>query len=380
ETLDQEEIDELLGSLGEEEESSGGEPEPEPETSAPAQTESSGSGGGTAAGPQDEFEGRTIKTYDFKRPDKFSKDQIRTLQMIHETFARSTTTELSAQLRSLASLSVASVDQLSYEEFMKVVPSPTSLAVIDMDPLEGKALFELDPALAFQIVDRLFGGTGETDPADIERELTDIEHSVIERIFMSLLNNLRDAWENIIDLRPRLEQIESNPQFVQIVPPNDMVVLITFDTKIGNVEGMANLCIPYVILGPVVDQLSATYWYSSGEQGLTEQEMDRLRQQMDFVEVPVSVQVGKTKVSASDLVDLEEGDILKLDTDMDEPFKLSINGNPKYDCRPGLKGRSLAVQVLDPIEEEAFIAELMEDMEDEMEAGGLQEGEEISNG
>lgn len=371
ETLDQEEIDELLGSLGEEEEeSSGEEPEPEPESTPEPSTPET----------PDQFEGRKIKTYDFKRPDKFSKDQIRTLQMIHESFARSTTTELSAQLRSLASLSVASVDQLSYEEFMKVVPSPTSLAVIDMDPLEGKALFELDPALAFQIVDRLFGGTGETDPADIERELTDIEHSVIERVFMSLLNNLRDAWENIIDLRPRLEQIESNPQFVQIVPPNDMVVLITFDTKIGNVEGMANLCIPYVILGPVVDQLSATYWYSSGEQGLTDEEMNRLRKQLDFVEVPVSVQVGKTKVSASNLMDLEEGDILKLDTDMDEPFKLSINGNPKYDCRPGLRGRSIAVQVLDPIEEEAFIAELMEDMGEEVEADALQESEEIGNG
>lgn len=380
ETLDQDEIDDLLGSISEEEESGG---ESTEETTATAQAESvgaSGSEGGPKTGdPEDEFADRSIKTYDFKRPDKFSKDQIRTLQMIHESFARSTTTELSAQLRSLASLSVASVDQLSYEEFMKVVPSPTSLGVIDMDPLEGKALLEMDPALAFQIVDRLFGGTGETTPADIERELTDIEHSVIERVFMSLLNNLRDAWENIIDLRPRLEQIESNPQFVQIVPPNDMVVLITFDTKIGDVEGMANLCIPYVILGPVVDQLSATYWYSSGEQGLTDEEMDRLRQQLDFVEVPLSVQVGTTEVSSQDLVNLEEGDILKLDTDMDEPFKLSINGNPKYDCKPGLRGKTLAIQVLEPIEEEAFIADLMEDVEELM-SGGSDESEELANG
>jgi flagellar motor switch protein FliM len=377
ETLDQDEIDELLGSISEEEE---GASESESEAQTQTQPETSGGGGTKTGDPEDKFADRRIKTYDFKRPDKFSKDQIRTLQMIHESFARSTTTELSAQLRSLASLSVASVDQLSYEEFMKVVPSPTALGVIDMDPLEGKALLEMDPALAFQIVDRLFGGTGETTPADIERELTDIEHSVIERVFMSILNNLRDAWENILDLRPRLEQIESNPQFVQIVPPNDMVVLITFDTKIGDVEGMANLCIPYVILGPVVDQLSATYWYSSGEQGLTDEEMDRLRQQLDFVEVPVSVQVGRTEISSQDIINLEEGDILKLDTDMDEPFKLSINGNPKYDCKPGLRGKTLAVQVLEPIEEEAFIADLMDDLEEQLMSGGLQEGEDVNNG
>lgn len=379
ETLDQGEIDELLGSISEEEEDEIEEPATPAEEPSPA-GESEAPGGSTkVARSEDEFEDRKIKTYDFKRPDKFSKDQIRTLQMIHESFARSTTTELSAQLRSLASLSVASVDQLSYEEFMKVVPSPTALGVIDMDPLEGKALLEMDPALAYQIVDRLFGGTGETTPADIERELTDIEHSVIERVFMSLLNNLRDAWENIVDLRPRLEQIESNPQFVQIVPPNDMVVLITFDTKIGDVEGMANLCIPYVILGPVVDQLSATYWYSSGEQGLTEKEKDDLRHQLDYVEVPVSVQVGTTEISSQKLVNLEEGDILKLDTDMDEPFKLSLNDNPKYDCRPGLRGKTLAVQVLEPIEEEAFIAELMDDVEEIMSVNE-EEGEEIANG
>ncbi len=381
ETLDQSEIDELLGSISEEEEEGGGEgpPTPSPEPTQESAGESKEESGSITGDPQEEFADRSIKTYDFKRPDKFSKDQIRTLQMIHETFARSTTTELSAQLRSLASLSVASVDQLSYEEFMKVVPTPTALGVIDMDPLEGKGLLEMDPALVFQIVDRLFGGTDETTPANIERELTDIEHSVIERVFMSLLNNLREAWENILDLRPRLEQIESNPQFVQIVPPNDMVVLITFDTKIGDVEGMANLCIPYVILGPVIDQLSATYWYSSGEQGLTEEEMDRLRQQLDFVEVPVSVRVGKTEVSSQDLVELEEGDILKLDTDMDQPFKLSINDNPKYDCKPGLRGKTQAVQVLEPIEEEAIIADLMEDVEEIM-SSGPEESEELPNG
>ena len=352
EVLGQDEIDSLLGELGDEE--------------GEASDESADTGGGqqtttASAEPDDKFKDRNVKTYDFKRPDKFSKDQIRTLQMIHESFARNTTTELSAQLRSLVHLSVSSVDQLSYEEFMKVVPNPTTLAVVDMEPLEGKSLLEMDPVLVFQIVDRLFGGTGDSDPVDIERELTDIEHSVIERIFMSMLNNLRDSWENVVELQPRLEQIESNPQFVQIVPPNDMVVLITFDTKIGSVEGMTNLCIPYVILGPVVDQLSATFWYSSSRQGLTDEQLRQLREKIDYVEVPVSVKVGNAHLDVEELLNLEVGDVLKLDRGYNEPMELLINGNPKFSCQPGLRGQSKAVQILEMLEEEEFIAKLLED-------------------
>lgn len=360
EVLGQDEIDSLLGELGGEDE---GDAEPTADT---------GGGGGTTetataeSEPDDRFKDRNIKSYDFKRPDKFSKDQIRTLQMIHETFARNTTTELSAQLRSLAHLSVSSVDQLSYEEFMKVVPNPTTLAVVDMEPLEGKALLEMDPVLVFQIVDRLFGGTGDSDPVDIERELTDIEHSVIERIFMSMLNNLRDAWENVVELRPRLEQIESNPQFVQIVPPNDMVVLITFDTKIGDVEGMTNLCIPYVILGPVVDQLSATFWYSSSRQALTDEQLRQLRDKIDYVRVPVSVKVGTAHLDVKELMNLEIGDVLKLDRSFNDPFEVLINGNAKFSCQPGLRGQTKAVQVTDTLEEEEFIAELLEDVTEDI--------------
>jgi flagellar motor switch protein FliM len=266
----------------------------------------------------------------------------------------------------LAHLSVSSVDQLSYEEFMKVVPNPTTLAVVDMEPLDGKALLEMDPVLVFQIVDRLFGGTGDSEPVDIERELTDIEHSVIERIFMSMLNNLRDAWEDVVELRPRLEQIESNPQFVQIVPPNDMVVLITFDTKIGDVEGMTNLCIPYVILGPVVDQLSATFWYSSSRQGLSDEQLKELRDKIDYVEVPVSVKIGNAKLEVNELLNLEEGDVLKLDRGFDEPFDLLINGQAKFACQPGLRGQSKAVQIIEMLEEEEHIADMLEDITEDI--------------
>ncbi len=373
--LGQDEIDALLGELGGEEEEGGG-AEPELETAGVSETAPSP---GSAAEPDDKYKNRKIKSYNFKRPDKFSKDQIRTMQMIHESFARTTTTDLSAQLRSLASLTVASVDQLSYEEFMKVVPNPTTLGILDMDPLDGKAIFEMDPTLVFQIVDRLFGGTGESQPENLDRELTDIEHSVIERIFMSILNNLREAWEGVIDLRPRLEQIESNPQFVQIIPPNDMVVLITFDTKIGNVQGMTNLCIPYVILGPVINKLSATFWYSSASHELSDEQLKKLRDKIDYIDVPISVEVGKSKLDTREVINLEVGDIIKLDTGLNEPFELIINGRPKYYCQPGQKGQSMAVQLLEPMEEEEFIAEMLNELKEDIFDEEF-EGEAISHG
>ncbi|MGA2377950.1 MAG: flagellar motor switch protein FliM, partial [Spirochaetia bacterium] len=210
---------------------------------------------------------RKIKIYDFKRPDKFSKDQIRTVSIMHETFARQTTTALSSQLRSLAHVHVASVDQLTYEEFIRSIPNPTTIAVINMDPLKGSAILEIDPAVTFAIIDRLFGGQGEG--AKFTRELTDIEASVIEGIIVRILGNLREAWATVIDLRPRLGQIETNPQFAQIVPPSEMVVLVTLETKVGEVEGMMNFCIPYLTIEPIIPKLSAQYVYSSMRRGTT---------------------------------------------------------------------------------------------------------------
>lgn len=160
---------------------------------------------------------RKIKIYDFKRPDKFSKEQMRTVQMMHETFARLTTTSLSAQLRSMAHVHVATVEQLTYEEFIRSIPTPTTLAIINMDPLRASALLEIDPSVTFSIIDRLFGGKGQG--SKVQRELTEIESSVMEGVIVRILANMREAWTTVVDLRPRLGNIDTNPQFVQIVTP-----------------------------------------------------------------------------------------------------------------------------------------------------------------
>ena len=296
-------------------------------------------------------EQRKVKIYDFRRPDKFSKDQIRTLQMMHETFARLTTTALSAQLRALVSVHVASVDQLTYEEFVRSIPNPTTLAVINMDPLKGSAVLEIDPSITFTIIDKLFGGLGDSS-AKISRELTDIELSVMEGIIVRILGNLREAWSNVVDLRPRLGNIETNPQFAQIVPPNDMVVLITLETKVGEVEGMTNLCIPYITIEPVISKLSAQYWYSSIRKGVTDENMNIIQNRLENVELPLVAEIGEVEISMLEIVNLSIGDVINLpQTKITADMVVKIGGRKKYKCRPGLVGNRISVRIGEEIED-----------------------------
>ncbi len=289
-------------------------------------------------------EQKKVKIYDFKRPDKFSKDQIRTVQMMHETFARLTTTALSAKLRAMVSVHVQSVDQLTYEEFIRSIPNPTTLSLINMDPLKGSAILEVDPSITFTIIDRLFGGAGEH--AKLTRELTDIEMSVVEGIIVHILGNLREAWSTVIDLRPRLGTIETNPQFAQIVPPNEMVMLITLETKIGESEGMMNLCIPYITIEPIIQKLSAQYWFSSIRRGESDVNRTMIQSRLDNVQVQISVEIGTVNLGFKDIMNLKVGNIIKMPkTTLKEEFTFKVEERAKFKCRPGRIGSRLAVQI-----------------------------------
>jgi flagellar motor switch protein FliM len=341
EILSQDEIDSLLNVI-----SSGGGDEADSGSSLSAP---SGGGGGAGGAPKSRRKQRQrqkkVKLYDFKRPDKFSKDQIRTLQMIHEVFARLTTASLSAQLRTIVHLHVASVDQLTYEEFMKSIPNPTTLTVIEMNPLEGSCIIEIDPAIAFTMIDRLFGGKGQV--IQISREMTDIEQSVIEKIMIKVLNNLKEAWINVVDLKARLDKIESNPQFVQIVPPNDMVVLITLETKVGEVEGMTNLCIPYILIEPIINKLSAQFWYASIRRGSTTESLKRLEKKLNDISFVVGGELGSTYLEVEELLKLREGDVIKLDQNHNEYLKLIVDNHPKFFSKVGISNNRYALQVFE---------------------------------
>jgi flagellar motor switch protein FliM len=276
--------------------------------------------------------------------------------MMHDTFARLTTTSLSAQLRSMVHVHVASVDQLTYEEFIRSIPTPTTLAIINMDPLKGNAILELDPAVTFSIIDRLFGGTGEGTKS--QHELTDIEQSVMEGIIVRILGNMREAWTQVIDLRPRLGQIDTNPQFAQIVPPTDMVVLVTLETKVGDVEGMINFCIPYLTIEPIIGKLSTQFWFSTVHRGTTSENLIVLKDKLATVDVIVVAEIGKINIPVREVLSLQIGDTIQLyNTKIGDPYSLNVGNKRKFLCRPGVIGKKMAVQIIKKtaeVEQEEF--------------------------
>ena len=291
-----------------------------------------------------------IKIYDFKRPDKFSKDQMRTVSIMNETFARLTITALSAYLRAVVNAHVFSVDQLTYEEFIRSIPNPTTLAIVDMDPLKGSAVLEIDPNIIFSIIDRLFGGPGASKK--FNRDLTDIEKAVTESIIMRLLGSMRESWSQVVDLRPRLTQIETNPQFTQIVPPTEMVLLISIETRINDSEGMINLCIPYITIEPVVSKLSAQHWYSAARQkNMLNENLLSIQERVQDVSVDLNAVVGATSVTVREVMRLKVGDYIRLPQhNIKQDVTLQIAGKNKFLCRPGKKGKNLALQIVKQIE------------------------------
>ena len=269
---------------------------------------------------------------------------------MHYTVARPTTTSLSAQLRSLVHVHVASVDQLTYEEFIRSIPTPTTLAVINMDPLKGNAVLEIDPAITFSMIDRLFGGTGQG--AKVSRDLTDIEQSVMEGIIVRILANMREAWTQVIDLRPRLGQIETNPQFAQIVPPSEMVVLVTLERKVGEEEGMMNFCIPYLTIEPIISKLSSQFWFSSVRRSSTTQYLGTLKEKLSDVDMDVVAEIGTINMPIRDVLALRVGDVVRLSTvRVGDPLSLSVGNKKKFYCQPGVVGKKMAVQIIEKIDD-----------------------------
>ena len=291
-----------------------------------------------------------IKIYDFKRPDKFSKEHQRTVRSMYETFCRQTTTSLSAQLTTLVQVHVATVDQLTYEEFTRSIPKATTLALIQMDPLEGQGILEIDPTITFSMIDRLFGGNGESSKTS--RELTEIESTVMENVVVRLLGNMREAWSNVIDLRPRLTGIETNAQFAQIVPPNEMVILVTLEVKIGEVEGMMNFCIPYLTLEPIIPKLSTQFWYSSVKKGASTENLNNIKGKLARTEVDLTVEVASMKLTLNDVLSMKLGDIVKFSgARSDSLMTIKIGDKAKFEGRPGIINKRNGIRIVKQLEE-----------------------------
>ena len=284
-----------------------------------------------------------LKLYDFKRPDKFSKDQLRAIQMIHESFARQVTTVLSTLIRSMVSAEVASVEHLAYEEFVNYMVQPTVIGMIEMHPFSGSMLLELNPNLAFAIIDRLLGGRGTF--TGVIRELTDIEKTVIERGIMRILELLEDSWSTVVDVRFRFESMESNPFFVQICSPNDMVLVVIMHLRIADVEGMFSLCFPYFLIEPIMDRLSSQQWFASTSHKQDEEVQGFLNASMRQVKMPLAMELGHTVLSLTEVYDLEAGDVIRLDEKTSDEIDVRVGNQIRFKARPGTVNGHMAVEL-----------------------------------
>lgn len=295
-------------------------------------------------------EQKKIKVYDFKRPDKFSKDQIRTLFMLHESFSRLFNTYLSAHLRTLVSVEVASVEQLTYQEFVLSLANPSVISILALPPLKGNIILEVNTEIAFAFIDRVLGGEGGVGIKS--RVLTDIEEAVMRRFVDTAMKHLKEAWSNVVDFTPTYEASESNPQFAQIVPPSDMVVIVTIQIKIGDVEGMMNICIPYLVLEPIMSKLTTTFWVASAvAKDDDPTQVDILQKKIKKTKVPFIVQLGSIDITINEFLTLGFGDVLQMDTKVDDDLNCLVGTRPKFKCRPGTSGKHMAVQITKIINE-----------------------------
>jgi flagellar motor switch protein FliM len=288
-----------------------------------------------------------IVTYDFKRPERVGKEQMRALQSLHEGFGRNFGAALSAMLRSIVEVKLTSVDQLTYGEFVFSLENPTCFNLLKAEPLEGNLILDINPSILYPIIDRLLGG-GKEGGAITRRPLTEIELRLVSRLTTLFLSELKRAWENVISLKLSVERVESNPQLVQIVPPNEVVVLVSFELTMGEVRGIMNLCIPFNCIERHGSKLSANTW-SYGKSSVTPEAKLNLARQLNHAQVEMVVTLAETRIKTSELLGLRIGDVITTEKDIRTPLEVAIQGVPKFAASPGaIKGHK-AVQIQSPL-------------------------------
>ncbi len=290
---------------------------------------------------------KKVKKYDFRRPDKFAKDQLRTLEIIHENFSRLLNTFLSGYLRSLIHVEVLSVEQITYYEFINSISNPAVLGIIDFSPLKGQIILDIPSDIAFVLIDRILGGSG--DQVKEIRNFTEIEIILLKKLMNQIVKFLNEPWENVLQIHPTLEKIETNSQFVQIISPNETIALITLSIKIGKVEGMLNLCIPHLVIEPILSRLSTKFWFNNISKEPTSKDQEVLKKRVEKTNVQVQAILGSTYIKVSDFMDLQVGDVIKLDTFITENIKVFVGGQLKYFGKPGIKKKNMAVQVVEAV-------------------------------
>ena len=297
-----------------------------------------------------EDENHKVKLYDFRSPQKFSKEHIRTLELIHDNYARIISNYLTGQTRQNVKVKIETVEQISYEEFIHSVQNPTIITIFKMPPLSGTIIFETNPQFSLQVIDILLGGKG--DRKITTKEFTDIDKNIMRQITAGMISNLKLAWESILDVEPEIEAVETNPAVNQTMAPNDPVALITFSVEMNKRSTFINMCIPYLSIEKILDKLVVQYAFRNDDESLMAESREKIEKGINKVDVDVVAELGHANITVDDFLKLTVGDVIKLDTKSSSPIKVYVGNEECYYAKPGIAGKNMGVIILDVTDKE----------------------------
>ena len=293
---------------------------------------------------------KQVKNYDFKRPTKFSKEHLRTLEIIYEHYGRLLSTSLPVYLRKNVQVSVVSSEAIVFSEYTNALFNPVILGIVNFQPLGGNIVVEMATSLGYAMIDRMLGGEGA--PLDKTRDFTEIELTIIEKMMVTFMQLMREPWRNVVEVNPVLERIETNSQFAQIISPNDMIAIVTLNVRIGDVEGFMNICLPFFTLESVMERLNTKYWYSTMQENRDQNYEEYIEALIRKVDIPVKAVLGKSSISVSDFLGLQVGDCIRLNTKVDSEMDVYVGNIKKFTALPGASNDAYAVRVTTVIHEE----------------------------
>ena len=304
--------------------------------------------GGSIAITEDH--GKTAKKYDFKMPSKFNKEQLRTMEIIFDNYIRLVSSFLTAYLRTTIQMEVVDTSQTAFKEFSNSLMSPDILGIIQLRPLKGSIILEISPSIGYSIIDRILGGSGLG--LKRMRDFSEIEKVLLERVINHMLTYLPEPWENVTELNPKLDKLETSPQFVQFIAPSEIVALVTISAKIGPTEGFINFCMPNLVLDTIMDKLYTKYWFNIPADDDSDTYTEKLELELEKTQAPVTAVIGNTYITVSDFIDLQVGDIIPLDTYINSDIKVLIGNLHKFYAKPGLSRGKNAVQITSLVRKE----------------------------
>ncbi|MCL2617407.1 MAG: flagellar motor switch protein FliM [Defluviitaleaceae bacterium] len=294
---------------------------------------------------------KEARNYNFARPSKFNKEQLRTLEIIYENYARLLTSFFTGYMRTHCVVEVANAEQMTYNEFNNSLVNPVVLGIIDFSPLKGSIVLEMSSNLGYAIIERILGGIGLG--IKVVRDFSEIEKILLSRILSNMIARLPEPWENVLQLKPRLDKIETNSQFAQIFGPNEMIALVTLRVKVGSTEGMINFCLPHLVISPIMDRLYTKFWFEQIVQtGGEDIYREELENQINKAVVPLIAVVGKSTITVNEFVNLQVGDIIPLDSYITSDMNIYVGDLLKFYARPGIKRGKNAFQITSHISKE----------------------------